>query len=187
MANINLLPWREELRAERNREFGVVLGFTVFVAAMGVLGVNTVFKNKIASQEYRNRMLTQEITMLDKKIQDIKKLEQEKKELLNRIEIVEALQRSRPLVVRLFDELVRLMPDGVHLDSLKRRGNILEMMGKTESHPRVANFMRNIESSQWITKPVLKNIVADAKGKSAVSDFSLQAEVVTGTKKEGEE
>ncbi|MEM9102030.1 MAG: PilN domain-containing protein [Pseudomonadota bacterium] len=188
MANINLLPWRDELRQERKKEFINILVLAVALAAMSMMGVRTVYQNKVDVQKERNDILTTEIALLDKKIKEIKELEQQKQELINRMEIIQDLQQSRPLIVRLFDELVRIVPDGVFLDTLERKGQNLSITGKTESNPRVASFMRNVENSLWIQNASLKNITQEgnrrgqANSASDLSEFKMSAQIVKGPK-----
>lgn len=175
MAKINLLPWREALRAERKRQF---MGTLVLAAVLGALVsvlVHITFENKISSQQGRNKFLQTEIGKLDEQIKEIEKLEAQKQELLNRMQIVQSLQQSRPLVVRLFDELVRQIPSGVHLTNLERKGANLALKGISESTPRISAFMRNIEGSEWLTRPDVSNIKANTKGSVPVTTFDMTA------------
>lgn len=156
MPRINLLPWREELRTQRRNQFFVGLGGAA-VAAAAVIGIGHLVMNGIIdSQRERNDLLKAEIAELDKRIEDILELENQKSRLLARMEIIEQLQRSRPDVVRVFDQLVRTLPDGVRLTAVKQTGKRLEIRGSAESNTRVSAFMRNIDSSQWLTKPDLE-------------------------------
>lgn len=175
MAKINLLPWREELRLERKRQFIGTLGLAAIVGALVSLLVHMSFESKIDGQQARNTYLKNEITQLDKKISEIEKLEKQRDELLNRMQIVQSLQQSRPLVVRLFDELVRQMPTGVYLTKFNRKGLKLTLSGKSESTPRISAFMRNIDKSQWLDKPDISNMKADKKGNIPTTTFSMTA------------
>jgi len=175
MARINLLPWREELRAERKRQFTGILGLAVVVGALVSVLVHMSFESKIGSQQSRNSYLKSEITKLDTKIKEIQKLEKQREELLNRMQIVQRLQQSRPLVVRLFDELVRQIPTGVHLTEFSRKKLRLSIKGKSESTPRISAFMRNIEKSQWLEKPDVSGIKADNKGDLTTTSFTMSA------------
>ena len=185
MARINLLPWREELRAERKRQF---IGFLILAAIIGLLVsllVHLSFESKISSQQSRNSYLSTEITQLDTKIREIEKLEQQREELLNRMQIVQSLQQSRPLVVRLFDELVRQIPTGVYLTEFTRKDLKLDIKGKSESTPRISAFMRNIEKSQWLVRPDVSSIKADNKGSITTTSFSMTAKQKAFKKKSG--
>ncbi len=175
MAKINLLPWREELRAERKRQFVGILGLAVVVGALVSLLVHMSFESKIGSQQSRNSYLKSEISQLDTKIKEISKLEKQREELLNRMQIVQDLQQSRPLVVRLFDELVRQIPTGVYLTEFSRKKLNLSIKGKSESTPRISAFMRNIEKSQWLKKPDVSGIKADKKGSIPTTNFTMTA------------
>jgi len=175
MARINLLPWREELRAERKRQFTGILGLAVVVGILVSILVHMSFESKIGSQQSRNSYLKSEIRKLDTKILEIRKLEKQREELLNRMQIVQRLQQSRPLVVRLFDELVRQIPTGVHLTEFARTNLRLSIKGKSESTPRISAFMRNIEKSQWLEKPDVSGIKADNKGSLTTTSFTMTA------------
>ncbi|MCP4270372.1 MAG: PilN domain-containing protein [Gammaproteobacteria bacterium] len=189
MARINLLPWREELRAERKRQFFGILGLAAVVGVLVAILVHMTFQSKITNQQGRNSFLKTEISQLDIKIREIEKLEKQREELLNKMQIVQSLQQSRPLVVRLFDELVRQIPTGVHLTDFTRKGKKLALIGKSESTPRISAFMRNIEKSKWIAKADVSGIKADKKGNVASTIFTMTAQQVglkkTGGKKKG--
>lgn len=175
MARINLLPWREELRAERKRQFGGTLALAVVVGLLVSVLVHMSFTSKIETQQGRNSYLNNEISKLDTKIQEIAKLEKQREELLNRMQIVQSLQHSRPMVVRLFDELVRQIPTGVYLTHFSRKGLNLSLQGKSESTPRISAFMRNIEKSQWLAKPDVSGIKADKNGSVPTTSFTMSA------------
>lgn len=164
MATINLLPWREERRQEKKREFLLILGATAVVAALVVFLVHTALASQINSQNRRNQYLQEQITQLDKEIREIKELDKQRQELISRMDIIQKLQKSRPEVVHLFDELVRTVPEGVHLMSWERKGKQLSFKGQAESNPRVSEFLRKIDASDWMKYKDLKEVVA-AKGK----------------------
>lgn len=176
MAKINLLPWREELRRERQKQFMGMLGLAVAAAVLAMFFVYSTYDSWINEQNDRNNILQSEISGLDKQIAEIKELEAKKKELVTRIEIIQNLQQSRPLIVRLFDTLVRTIPDGVYLTELTRSNTSLGIKGKTESNNRVSKFMRNIEESQWLNGPVLESITADKGNGEANSNFVMKAQ-----------
>ena len=165
MPRINLLPWRAELRARRRNQFFIGLGASLGAAGLAVLASNFVMDGIIGSQNGRNELLKTEISALDKRIAEILDLEAKKERLLARMEIIEQLQRSRPEIVHVFDELVRTLPDGVRLTSIKQTGRRLEIKGDAESNTRVSAFMRNIDKSKWLTQPDLQVVEVRDTGK----------------------
>jgi len=171
MPNINLLPWRAELRAKRRNQFFIGLGASLGAAGLAVLASNFVMEGIISNQAERNDLLKTEIAALDKRITEIQDLEAKKERLLARMAIIEQLQRSRPEIVHVFDELVRALPDGVRLVSIKQTARRLEIKGDAESNTRVSAFMRNIDKSKWLTQPDLQVVEvreAGAKAKKGV-------------------
>jgi type IV pilus assembly protein PilN len=188
MPKINLLPWRDELRAQRRNQFyaamGAAFGFAALIVLIGVLLMNGV----IDAQGDRNKLMQEEITKLDKRIEEILDLEEKKDRLVARMKIIEQLQQSRPEVVHLFEELARTLPDGVYLSSVKQTGNKLEIKGSAESNTRVSAFMRNIDKSQWLESPDLQ--VVEVKGDgvkgSRASEFTVSAKQVR-IQQDGEE
>ncbi len=167
MPKINLLPHRAELREKRRNQFFIGLGASLAAAGLAVLASNFVMEGIIDSQQERNELLKTEITALDKRIEEILDLEAKKERLLARMEIIEQLQRSRPEIVHLFDEMVRTLPDGVRLTSIKQTGKRLEIKGDAESNTRVSAFMRNIDKSKWLTQPDLQVVEVREAGTKA--------------------
>lgn len=163
MARINLLPWREERRKERQREFGMISGFAGFVSVMIVVYAHMHISGMIETQEARNGFLTQEIAQLDKKITEIKNLEKQRAELLARMTVIQELQRSRPEIVHVVDELVSTLPDGAYYTHIKQEGGKLTLTGIADSNGRVATFMRNLEASAWLEQPSLDQTQAHDK------------------------
>lgn len=176
MAKINLLPWRETLRKERQKEFMTLLGFGAAIAVVLVLLTHFQINNMINGQERRNQFLTNEIKILDEKIKEIKKLDSTRQALLERMEVIQNLQATRPEIVHLFDELVTTLPDGVHLTKLEQKGVKITIGGRAESNARVSSYMRNIEGSEWIDKPALDIIATELANGLRISEFSLRAE-----------
>jgi type IV pilus assembly protein PilN len=156
MPRVNLLPWREELRTKRRNQFFIGLLGALGTAAVAVLASNLVMDGIIGNQQSRNDLLNNEISALDKRIAEILDLEAKKQALLARMEIIGQLQRSRPEIVHMFDELVRTLPDGVRLTGVKQAGRRVEIRGDAESNTRVSAFMRNIDKSKWLTQPDLQ-------------------------------
>lgn len=175
MARINLLPWRETRRREQQKEFFTLLGLAAALCAAVVLLTHFEINGRIGHQERRNQYLTNEIKILDDKIKEIKKLDSTRQALIERMEIIQNLQATRPGIVHLFDELVKTLPEGVHLTNLKQTGNDLQIAGKAESNARVSSYMRNIEESEWLASPSLGIIETKDTELARISDFNLTA------------
>jgi type IV pilus assembly protein PilN len=166
MPRINLLPWREKQRLRRRNQFFAGLAGGVVAAGVVIGLANWIMSGIIANQNERNDLIKAEIAQLDKKIAEILDLEASKDRLLARMAIIEQLQRSRPEIVHVFDELVTTLPDGVYLTSIKQSGKRLEIRGNAESNTRVSAFMRNIDRSKWLTQPDLQVVeVKEAGGR----------------------
>jgi type IV pilus assembly protein PilN len=178
MPRINLLPWREQLRRERKIAFFVSLGIAAGVAAVVAFAAYLLLGSMIDGQDQRNERLRGEIKVLDKQIEEINDLESQKQRFIARMQIIEKLQRSRPEVVHLFDELVKAMPDGTYLTSIKQTSTKLKLEGVAQSSTRVSTLMRNIASSQWLRNPELE-VVESAKDNSGGSRFVLDAAQVS--------
>jgi type IV pilus assembly protein PilN len=175
MAHINLLPWREELRKQRQKEFGVLAGLSAVLAAAIVLLVHLQMVGRIDGQNQRNQFLDDQILILDKKIAKIKDLEKTKANLLARMNIIQQLQSSRPESVHLMDELVRTLPDGVYLTRINQKGQGLTMAGVAQSNARVSAYMRNIDQSEWMGGPKLDFIQTKEDDGRRVAEFTLRA------------
>jgi len=175
MPRINLLPWRDSLRKQKRQEFILSIGAAIATAALVTLVGRWQMSAAIEHQNGRNQILNDEIAQLDKQIQEIVGLENQKRKLLARMEIIETLQRSRPEIVHIFDEIVRTLPEGVYLTYLKQSGTRIEIRGVAQSSTRVSAFMRNIDNSQWLSDPSLQ--VVETKGRDAGhgADFTLFA------------
>ena len=163
MAQINLLPWREEQRKEQQRQFLTILGLSAVLMGMIVLAVHIQIAGMINNQQSRNEYLNKEISKVEKQIKEINNLAKEKKRLLARMEVIETLQRNRPEVVHLFDEIVKVLPEGTYLTSMKQSGKSLSLDGMAQSNARVSALMRNIDSSTWLSGPQLQIIKKDSK------------------------
>jgi type IV pilus assembly protein PilN len=178
MPRINLLPWREQERKVRRREFGVALGGAAFAAAIFVVCGALLYNSWIDSQNAKNNLLKKEIVKLDAAIADIQDLETRKQRLVARMEIIEKLQRKRPEIVHLFDELVKTVPEGIYLTQIKETGKKLEMKGVAQSSTRVSTFMRNIDSSSWMDNPQLQVVETSKDSSTGGSSFTLTSDVV---------
>lgn len=161
MPRINLLPWRETLKQEREIRFGIITATALVCAGLIVLGVHIYMQSWIGYQKERNAYLDREIQEADKKIAEIEELDKYKTGLVNRMNVIQELQKSRPKVVHLFDELVRQIPDGVYFTSMKQKDSTITLAGVAQSEARVSSLMRNVEKSAYLTSP--KIIVIEAK------------------------
>jgi len=178
MPRINLLPWREQERKVRRREFLIAAGAAVFAAVIFALGGKVVYSSWTDAQNEKNNLLKKEIVKLDAQIADIQDLENRKQRLVARMEIIEKLQSSRPKVVHLFDELVKQVPEGIYLTQIKQNGNRLEIHGVAQSITRVSTFMRNIDGSAWLTNPVLQVVESAKDSPTGGSSFTLFTDTV---------
>jgi type IV pilus assembly protein PilN len=174
MPQINLLPHRQIERARRQKEFGMFALGALLAAAAVALFTSWGISSAIDRQRERNELLKHEVAELDKQITEIIGLEAQRSRLVSRMEIIERLQRSRPEVVHVFDQLARTLPDGVYLTSVKQTGTKLELKGVAQSSTRVSTLMRNIEGSSWLSDPQLQ-VVETAKQGTTGSDFTLFA------------
>src|ERR1700721_3773602 len=178
MPRINLLPWREQERKVRRREFMVAAGGAV-IASLVLLGAGKLlYAGWTESQIEKNNLLKKEIVKLDAQIADIQDLENRKQRLVARMEIIEKLQRKRPEIVHQFDEMVHTVPDGVYLTSIKQTGNKLELKGVAQSSTRVSTFMRNIDTSTWMDNPELSVVETAKDSPTGGSNFTVFANTV---------
>jgi type IV pilus assembly protein PilN len=175
MPRINLLPWREAERKRKRQEFYLSVGAAIATAALVMLVGRWQMSAAIEHQNERNRVITDSIKELDKQIEEIEGLENQKNRLLARMEIIETLQRSRPGIVHIFDEIVKALPEGVYLTYLKQTGARIEMRGVAQSSTRVSAFMRNIDASQWLAEPSLRIVESKGRDPGAGSNFTLFA------------
>jgi type IV pilus assembly protein PilN len=185
MPRINLLPWREEERKERKLAFGVAVGIAALAAVLVTFGIYLMYGSMIEAQERRNEQLRAEIKRLDKQIEEINNLESAKQKFIARMEIIEKLQRSRPEIVHVFDEIVKTLPDGVYLTAVKQTDKRFKFEGVAQSSTRVSSFMRNIDSSDWLRNPELEVVQTskDNKGPPG-SNFTLYANQVSNAVKD---
>ena len=158
MPSINLLPWRQALRQRRRKEFLFGIVGAVGLAGIVTLLANLTVSSMIDAQNRRNELLKAEIAELDKAIEQILALEDQKARMISRMEVIDTLQASRPEVVKLFDQIVSTLPEGVYLTSVKQSGKKIEFNGVAQSSTRVSAFMRNIDASETLSTPELKVI-----------------------------
>jgi type IV pilus assembly protein PilN len=173
MARINLLPWRAERRKLRQKEFLTMVGFAAVAAIAIAFLISSYYGAQISGQNERNQFLRDQIKQVDKQIDEIKALDEKKAKLLARKEVIEQLQANRSKMVHLFDSLVRTIPDGVVLTSVKQEGDKLTLQGRAQSNSRVSIYMRSLEGSGWMTKPELSVIEAKAGDNSLPYAFTL--------------
>ncbi len=177
MPRINLLPHRESRRRERKLKFFVALTAAAGAGVVTAFAAYLMYGSMIEGQQRRNDRLRAEIKTLDKQIEEINDLESAKQKFIARMEIIEKLQRSRPEIVHVFDEIVHALPEGVYLTSVQQSGNKLKFQGVAQSSTRVSSFMRNIDGSQWLRNPELEVVETSKSGPG--SSFTLSADQVT--------
>jgi type IV pilus assembly protein PilN len=175
MPRINLLPWRDEERKERKLKFLVSLGGSLVAAMLTAFVGYLMMDSMVGAQEARNTLLKTEISELDKQIEKINSLEADKARFISRMEVIEKLQRSRPEIVHIFDEIARQLPDGVYLTAITQTGPRLKFEGVAQSSTRVSAFMRNIDGSSYLKHPDLE-VIENKKDNVAGATFVLFAE-----------
>jgi type IV pilus assembly protein PilN len=173
MIRINLLPHRAEKRKAKQIQFILLSVISLVLGAVVVGFVHVAISTQISYQERRNAYLNQEIAVLDKQIDEIKKLREQTQALLSRKTVVENLQSTRSDVVHLLDQMLRILPDGVYLRSVKQSGYRISIVGYAQSNARVSTLMRSIEDSPWLDSPTLIEIHAATANGARVSEFSL--------------
>ena len=178
MARINLLPWRAERRKHRQKEFLTMLGLSAAAAALLAFLIVSYYSAQISGQNERNAYLHDQISKVDLQIKEIDALDEKKSKLLARKEVIEQLQANRSQMVHLFDSLVRTIPDGVILTSIKQEGDKLTLEGRSQSNARVSTYMRNLEGSGWMSKPDLSIIEAKAGDPGLPYVFTLSVLLV---------
>lgn len=179
MARINLLPWRAERRKQRQKEFGIMLGLSALGGVLAALLLLGWYNARIDNQNERNAYLREQITQVDAQITEIEALDKQKDRLLARKQVIEELQANRSQMVHLFDSLVRTLPDGVSLTSIKQEGQTLTLGGRSQSNARVSTYMRNLEGSGWMTRPELNIIEAKEGNPGLPFEFTLQVQLAS--------
>lgn len=178
MAYINLLPWRKEAEKAKQREYFTILAAVSFTALAIVLIVSQFYQFRVDGQVSRNNFLKNEIAILDARIAKIKTLNDKKRALQTRIDVVEQLQRSRNVGTKVLDEMAKVVPMGVYLTSIEKKGSILQLVGKTESNNHLANMIREIERSNLFTDAILESITSDEKESKLLSEFKMKVRIV---------
>lgn len=177
MARINLLPWRAERRKARQKEFISMLGLAALGGVLASFLIVSWYNARIGNQNGRNEYLRSEIAKVDTQIKEIEELDKKKGKLLARKEVIEQLQANRSQMVHLFDSLVRTIPDGVTLMTIKQEGEMLTLGGRSQSNARVSTYMRNLEGSGWMTNPDLNVIEAKAGNAGLPYEFNLKVKL----------
>lgn len=167
MAKINLLPWRQESRKQRQQEFVAIVLAVAGIAVGIVLFVHVALSKQVSDQLERNTYIRAEISTLDSKIKEIDELQKRREELLARMKVIQDLQGHRPVIVRVFDEFVRAMPDGVFFQTVERKGDVFSIVGVADSANQVSSLMRNLDASQWFRNPVLSKVAASTQAVTA--------------------
>lgn len=173
MTTINLLPWRQERRDQLKKEFLVILGGFVAVAAVIIFLWQLILSSSIESQQQTNAYLQSKITELDAQVKEIADLRDQKQKLVERMQVIQNLQGNRPEIVHIFDELVRTLPDGVYYKSIIRNGSAIALVGTAESNNRVSSLMRQLDNSEWFANPSLQLVSANPSFGEQATDFTM--------------
>jgi len=177
MAQINLLPWREERRQELKKEFLVTLALVAFLGGGLLLLADRVVNGQIDHQVARNTYITQNIRELDKKVAEISELKKRRQQLIERMRVIQELQGNRPIIVRLMDQLVRTIPDGVFYTALTSQAGSISINGIAESNNRVSSLMRRLDGSDWLAAPNLDKVSAAPTYGDQATTFNLSVKV----------
>lgn len=187
MANINLLPWREERREEKQKEFIAIMGFVAAISFLAIWLVNGVFDDALSAQQQRNAFLKREMSVIEAQISEIQELREKKKQLLDRMELIQALQGNRPIIARVFDEFVKTLPDDVYFSNMNVKGNLISIKGKAASNNRVAALMRSLNQSKWFSDPELISVKAAKKNEYNSFEIALKQQDPKKLNDEGNE
>ena len=177
MARVNLLPWREERRKARQTQFNILAGVVAGAGAFTVFLLYVAMNTAISIQNERNDYLTQQTTLEDHQIEKIKGLQDTKQALLARMQIIQQLQQSRPIVVHMFDQLIKTLPPGVFLTGITENGDSLTLDGTAESSARISTYLRNIDASPYMGNPNL-TVVQKDPNKNGAQKFTITAKVI---------
>lgn len=177
MTTINLLPWREKRREEKKRQFFGLIAASGLAMLLLLVVIHITLMSKVSFQKNNNAYLQTQVEEIDEQLKKISGLQKEKSQLLARMDIIHELQTKRPQVVHLFDELPRIIPNGIYLTNITRQENMIDLTGKAESNTLVSGLMRNIDASLWLTKPELQEIKTDAQFAPFINSFTLQLEL----------
>jgi len=177
MAQINLLPWREERRQELKKEFLVTIGLVLALGVGLVLLADRVVDGQIQNQKARNQYLAENIKVLDEQVAEIRELQKKRNQLLDRMQVIQELQGNRPIIVRVLDQLVRTVPDGVFYTNLQTRDKVISIKGVAESNNRVSSLMRRLDSSDWLASPNLDAVRSAPTYGDQANTFNLTVQI----------
>jgi type IV pilus assembly protein PilN len=173
MTQINLLPWRDERRAELKQEFLVVLGGVAVFAIAVLFAVDLFFSGQIQNQRSRNEYLSSNIASLNKQVEEIRDMQRKRTQLLDRMKVIQELQGNRPIIVRILDQLVRTVPDGVFYTELRAQNQLITINGIAESNNRVSSLMRRLNTSDWFSEPNLDGVRSDPSFGEQATTFNM--------------
>lgn len=185
MAKINLLPWREARREELKRAFLTILGVVAAAAVLSIVMADRYVNSQIDGQRARNDYLSSNIRELDKQVEEIRDLQRKRNQLIDRMRVIQELQGNRPIIVRVLDQLVRTVPDGVFYTSVGARGSVLSIDGVAESNNRVSSLMRRLDASDWLKNPNLDAVRAAPLYGDQANTFDLSVQVDLPSSDEG--
>jgi type IV pilus assembly protein PilN len=173
MAQINLLPWRDERRAELKKEFLVILSAVAVSAVLILFVVDLFFSSEIQTQKDRNGYLVKNIESLNKQVEEIREMQRRRTQLLDRMKVIQELQGNRPIIVRMLDQLVRTVPDGVFYTDLRTTNQVIYITGIAESNNRVSSLMRRLNASDWFSEPNLEGVRAEPGFGEQATTFNM--------------
>jgi type IV pilus assembly protein PilN len=192
MPQINLLPWRETLKQERQTRFAILAAIAVGLTVLMWIGAYVYIEGRISYQQKRNDYLKREITAVEQQLKEIEELKSKKTRLIERMNVIQKLQTNRPQIVHLFDEIVKRVPEGVYFTEMVQKGNAIVLSGIAQSDARVSSLMTNLEKSEWLKNPEI--IVIDAENtkssqsqqiQRSISKFELRITLTMPGKEEG--
>ncbi len=178
MANINLLPWRDDRRQDKQKEFIIVAAGVLILGFLSILIWDVWVQSRIESQESRNKLLIREISVLDEKVKEINELKLRKQQMIERMEVILALQGNRAAIVKAFDQFVRATPRGVYFVEMVRKADNISLVGYAESNSRISVLMRQLDTTKIFSDPNLTKVEADDAIGEQGSKFELQVKVV---------
>ena len=186
MAKINLLPWREQRREERKKQFIAMLAATVVASVAIIFMADLYISDSVNHQQKRNQYLQSKIDVMNKSITEIKDLRARKNQLLKRTEVIQGLQGNRPVIVRVFDEVAKVVPEGVYFKDLSIEGHQLMLVGVADSNSRISALMRNFNASDWFTDPNLTAVRKIAENGERLNEFDLTVKQINPGQDEGD-